>query len=245
MTARGLFSNFSLMKKRIFPIAICLALIVLPIAGCRYFGANPSPPSGLERSIFDVETNLIAELGKRVVTNTVSVPVLVVVTNPATGIVVQGTNEVLVQKFNLIDVTNYHEEYTLTPKTNGVVAVGTQVAGGIANLVVPGLGGTVVAALGGIFGLWAKLRSAKKTAVTLAQGTEVIRNVVQTLPDGANIDSKITAFLQKYQIEAGVLDQVLAILQQQKSSGATIRAEADAMNIASALKTIPATTPKV
>lgn len=188
---------------------IVLALVALLAEGCAAFGPNPSPPTKFEQTIYDVKTNVVQQVVIRTNFVTQIVPVAVFQTN-SVGVLL--TNYVTVSQVvpQYVTITNTTETYLLTPKASTVAD--TQVAGSVSNLMVPGSGGLVAGILAGLFTMWGKLRSSKQTGSALAQNIETMREFLKTLPNGSKYDLVLTTFMQAHQAEAGVLNQVLDIL---------------------------------
>ena len=196
-----------------------MGLIAL-LVGCTTTG---SPPSAFEQKFFEVKTNFIPVTVIK--TNIVPVTqwetntVTATITN-VTGVMEYRTNvtviPVVLQQTNYSVVTNLQAAYEYTPNANAnsIRDAGT----GIGNLF--GVGGLVGTAIGGIFGIWARMRSARSlaTATSLAQNIEVMRQFIKQLPNGAQYDTAITSWIQNHQAQAGVLDQVLEILQKDVSN---------------------------
>lgn len=192
-----------------YPIIAVLTLASVLVVGCKFFGANPSPPTAVEHTFFDVQTNLVPRVETQVRTYNETNRVTIYETNTLNQIVTK-TNEMIVIKYESVPVTNFHEEYVLTTKTNTVAAV--QAVGTGINLVAPGAGGLFIGILGGLLTMWGKLRSAKTTGSVLAQDIETMREFLKTIPDGAKYDQVLVDFMKKHQEKAGVLDQVLSLL---------------------------------
>lgn len=190
---------------------LLLIPLVALLAGCTLFGANPAHPSKFEEGLFNVTTNVVQRVVT--VTNSFTTYSVILQTN-IVGLVVTQTNVVVVPE--VVQITNYSEAYTLTPKP--VVQDTANAAGTISNLVLPGSGGLVAGIIAGLATMWAKLRSSKQTGTTLAQNIETMREFIKTLPNGSQNDAAITQFLQKYQAESGVLNQVLSILKNEVSN---------------------------
>lgn len=193
------------MKNRLLLLAACFSSLVVLVVGCKALGSNPTPPTKAESLIFNTVTNY----------STVVVPAYV--TNQVT---VTQTNVLGVTQFltNVVPVTvpaqtNLVAGYTETLKPS--VASSVQSGGGIANLIFPGwgsIGSNIVLLLGGV---WAYLRSQKQgqnLATTLAQNIETARQLMQSLPNGANLDAAFVQFIQQHQAESGVLQQVINLI---------------------------------
>jgi hypothetical protein len=196
-------------------------LLCTGVLGCKMFGTNPSPPTGLERAVFDVVTNHV------VVTNVVQLPMPVyqtnfyVVTNvvqvsgqPPT-LVYSNYSERVIDHFvtNTVQVPATNDTYTLSTKDS--TKSGVQTVGGLVNMFYPGAGGLVSMGILAILGAWGHLRGNKNgnTAVAISQEVETIRNFVKMLPNGQSYDDALTRFMQDHQLETGVVQNVLGILQ--------------------------------
>lgn len=220
---------------------------LLLLAGCQ----NPKPLTSLERKFFNEETNYVPVI--HVVTNVVPLYTTNFVTVTQTnqiGQVVTHTNEVLntVWQTNVATTYTTNEQYRVTP--NGTATAITQVGGTVGNLF--GAGGLVTTALAGLFGVWASIRSSRRydTGAVLAQNVQQMRAFVQALPNGAAYDRALTNFMQAHQADAGVLNQVLTLIQNEVSnSDAQFAAQSVIATINSLSQTPPppisATPPKV
>jgi hypothetical protein len=191
--------------------------LALGLAGCGALGTNPSAPSGVERTIFDVQTNYITVVQTNQVTQTNFVTVPVVVTN-VLGVV--QTNQVTQTNVltSVVVVTNVAPAYTLA--VPAAVKADVQAGGSILSTFMPGIGGMVSSGVLALLALWAYLRSSKlgNTSTALAQEIETLRQFIMSLPQGANYDQAITAWLQGHQVEAGVASEVLRLLQAEVSN---------------------------
>jgi hypothetical protein len=147
------------------------------VTGCGTPGQRP--PSATEQKYFDVVTNVV--------------PVVITGTNPET--------------LETETVTNYAEQYTLTPNQNASATVATGAAVGS----IWGAGTTVGAALLGLFTSWGIWRSRKQPVATseeLAQIIETGRQVLLSLPDGAKYEAAWKDWMVKHQAQTGVISQV-------------------------------------
>lgn len=166
-----------------FTLAASFTLTQVFISGC-----SSAPPTKLEQKVFDVTTNFT--------------PVLTYRTN-----IVDLTNVVVVP------VWTTNEAYTYAHGANAQAIKG--VAGTIGNVAAPGVGGPIASgAVGLLLAAWAWFRGSKQsaTANNLAQTIEVARELLKSLPNGAGLDNQLTTWMQNHQAEAGVLPQVLDIL---------------------------------
>jgi hypothetical protein len=154
------------------------------IAALIILGCSSTPPTKLEQKLFTVSTNYY--------------PQQVVVTN---------SGQVVTQ---FVQVPTY----TYAPGPVGDTAKG--VAGTIGSLAAPGVGGPIATGVVGLgLALWSWIRGSKQsaTANNLSQSIEVARELIKSLPNGSAIDSTYTSWLTQHQAEAGVLPQVLDILE--------------------------------
>jgi len=192
-----------------------LASIIL--AGCTSIGANPSAPSQLEQTVFNIQTNFvpITVFKTNQVTTVIDLPVYV--TN-SVGIMVTTTNHYTNSVAEISTTTNQVPAYNYTTGTGTTLV--TQTAGGILNTFFPGVGSMASSGILALLALWGHLRSTKSTntATSLAQEVETIREFIQTLPNGAAYDNALVQFLQQHQMETGVAEQVLSLLAKEVSN---------------------------
>lgn len=195
------------------PLPLICAL-ALCITGCKLVGTDPSAPNGFERLVFTTVTNYIAVPMQVTQTNIVTHEQVVYATNTV-GQIVTVTNVFFMPEYRVVTITNIIPQYE--NKVNGGTTATIQAAGTAINTFLPGVGGIASSGLLALLGLWAQLRSSKRgqTNSTLAQEIETIREFIKSLPSGAKYDQAITAFLQTHQLESGVAQQVLGILQNQ------------------------------
>lgn len=173
----------------------------LLLTGCKFFGADPAPPSKAENYLFDVLTNYTPRVMLATNAMWVTNHVTVFHTNEV-GKIVEIPVAVVIPKYDLITITQQIPEYVWTPKTNTVQY--TQTAGSVANMVVPGSGGLVTGLLTAGLLAWGRLRSSKKTNVALAQNVETALEFIETVPGGSKYTSAIKQFMQKDQADQGV-----------------------------------------
>lgn len=198
-----------------------ILLAGLFLVGCGTFGASPTPPTALEAKIYHIETNWV----EKVVTKTNEVPQLVPVTQVVTvtnAEHVVTTNTITLMQTNtvqnVVTVTNEVAQYQMTP--GATAQGGATFLGSLANTFFPGAGPAVTYGILGLLGLWGAARSTKngQTAATIAQEVETLRSFIQTLPNGTAYDTAIVGWLQSHQVEAGVADQVLGLLNNKVSN---------------------------
>lgn len=183
--------------------------VAIMLEGCAAVGPNPTPPTKAEGLIFNTVTNIQTVVIPSYVTNQVQVQAYQ--TNVQGVVVTQYQTNVV--PVTVPAQTNQVTGYTETVKPS--ITQGVQGVGGILNFLFPGWGSAVsnglIAALMG----WAYARSQKRgvnTTATLAQEIEVIRQILQSVPNGAALDSKFVAWIQNHQAEAGILTQVMDVL---------------------------------
>ncbi len=158
-------------------------ILIVPLLLLIIFGCSTKPPTALESKLFTVTTNFY--------------PQAVVVTN---------SGQVVTQFVQM-------PAYTYAPGPGGEAAKGA--AGAIGNIAAPGVGGPIASgAVGLLLAAWAWFRGSKQsaTANNLAQTIEVARELLKSLPNGAGLDNQLTTWMQQHQAEAGVIPQVLDIL---------------------------------
>lgn len=218
-----------------------LTTCCLALAGCAtakdLFGLNPKAPTAAEQMTYNIQTNYVTQVQQ--VTNVVTQYVPVYVTNQLNQVVL--TTNVLTQ-LNVTSVTNQVPQYTLTP--NSTSQATAQGIGAVVNTFAPGVGSAVTMGLLALLGAWGHLRSAKNstTAGTLAQEVETLREFIQALPNGTAYDTAITGWLQQHQLEAGVAQQVLGLLNNTVDNPA---AKAAVTEISSTLTAFGSNAPKV
>jgi len=190
------------------------ALGVFLLQGCSTFGRNPSPPVKAESLIYQTQTNYVPVVVPAYTTNQVQV------TSFQTN--VQG---VTVTKYetNVVPVTvpattNLEPAYINTVKPS--VQSGIQGAGGILNTFFPGIGSIALNALLALLGAWGYLRSSKlgDTSAALTQEIQVVRQILQSVPNGAALDNAFVQWIQNHQADAGVLKQVMDLIASEVSN---------------------------
>lgn len=209
------------MKSNLKPLFVLASLLlcsigIIFIAGCSTFGTNPGPPTGVEKFIFTTQTNYVPVV--QTVTNVQVVTKYETNTIPITnavGVLAFQTNVFTVNLTNLVvaQQTNQVPAYTETLKPG---LTQTLTAGGsILNTFFPGVGAVAVQGVLALLGSLAYMRSSKlgNTSTALAQEIEAIRNVVRAMPNGAAYDAALVNFMTAHQGEAGVLQQVATILE--------------------------------
>ena len=213
-------SNLEIMKSRtrsvIYGGIVLLTFIVAMLA---IHGCASRPPTQFEQGIFDIRTNVVPVVEVR----TNIVPVTIVQTNVVTVTNVTGVAEfktnlipVFLYQTNVVTTTNLSESYLYTPGAGAanVRQVGTEVGN------VFGVGGMVGTALGALFSLWGYMRSRKSlvTAANIAQTVETMREFIKSLPNGQQYDNELVNWMTTNQANAGVLQNVITLIQQQVSN---------------------------
>lgn len=202
--------------KRYLPL-----LLILTVLGttpsCKMFGENPTPPTKLERAIFDVVTNYVTITRTNEVVVPKVVEVIVQTTNTQNQTIL-ATNLVNLFVTNPVTVLVTNEQYDLIPKESTRTIVSG--AGAVSNIAIPGSGGIITAGVMAVLGIWAQWRSVKRqaTSVTLVQQLETVREFIKTLPSGEKYDDAITRWLSDHQVETGVAKQVIDILTKETST---------------------------
>jgi len=183
------------------------------------YGCASKPPTALEQRWFDITTNRTPVL--TVQTNVI--PVTLYETNTVTvtntvGTVEIHTNIVSVPSFetNVVTVTRTNESYVMTPGAGAREIAAT--GGAVGNIF--GAGGLVSTGIMSLFTIWGWVRSKKNyvTAANTAQIVETIREFVKALPNGTAYDAALVQWMQQHQADAGVLNQVLSLLQREVSN---------------------------
>lgn len=197
------------MKNITLPAVILAALIII--------GCSTTPPTATERKFYDITTNLnlVVTWQTNTLYRTNTVVETITVTNQIGQVVpIMVTNLFSVPVPQIIPIYTTNQTYNYTQNANAEAVKG--VAGTIGNIAAPGVGGPIASGIAGLaFALWAWVRGSKAsaTANNLAQTIEVARQLIQSLPNGKNLDNQLTTWMQQHQAEAGVLPQVLSILQ--------------------------------
>jgi hypothetical protein len=205
-------------SNRIKTIGAGLAFaVILTITGCSIFGSNPTAPTKTEQALFTVVTNYLPVVVQQTNTVTLTNVATVLQTNTIGQVqIVQATNYVNIPQ--MVRVTNIAPAYTLSTAPATTAAV--QAVGSAINVAAPGIGSIVSMAILALLGGWGYLRGNKQgnTANALAQEIEAVRAFIKTLPNGTQLDTGITQFLQAHQLEAGVVQQVMDMLQKNVSN---------------------------
>lgn len=204
------------------------AVSVSLLAGCStsqpglFNASNPTPPTSLERQLFDVVTNY----APRVVVQTNIIQTTNYATVVVTNVIDQVTQRpVWVTNFaqvteyatNVVTSTNQVPIYQLAPGkgSEAATAIGGTVAApfgwcGVVSLVLGALGTTYLSwrnkALAG------SVATANAVSETLAQNIQTLRRVIETTPQGAQLGALVKQYLMQHQTENGVIQQVAEIV---------------------------------
>jgi hypothetical protein len=173
------------------------------VVGCSTFGRNPSPPTKLETSLFQVTTNYVPVVIPAYTTNNIQVTQTltnyqgITLTNYATNTVLT----VIPATTNLQAQYNYGPGGTLSG-AQGIVST------------IPIYGTLASTALGVLGSVWGWLRSTKnrQTAANTMQVVATMRQFIQALPNGGIYDTALTHWMRAHQADSGVLNEVLTLL---------------------------------
>lgn len=181
-----------------------LLVLVILATGCATTGAQ-APPSAIEKTLFNVTTNVTT------LTNYVTQTNLVITTQTnVQNQIVTVTNlvpQLIPTPFN---VTNY----TFLPKpaiTDTATALGP----------LAGPWGTVASiALAGVLGIWGKLRSnqadtASAVAATGVQAVATAKSVLAALPNGAALSKAYDDFLTAHASDANLAAEIAAFVDEE------------------------------
>lgn len=189
-------------------LSVSIVSLSLVIAGCAAMGSNPTPPNKVESVLFNTTTNYVPVVIPAYVTNQVTV------TSYQTNVQGVAVTQYLT---NIVPVTvpasiTNVPSYTETPKQS--VTAGVQGAGGVLNVLFPGIGSIASNAVLALLGFYGYLRSSKlgNTAAVLAQNVQLARNILQSVPNGAALDNAFVTFIQNHQADEGVIQQVMATI---------------------------------
>lgn len=205
-------------------LLILAALCALVLAtGCE------STPTAFDEALWDVQTNYVDVVETR--TNVVTVYETNLIARTVTNLVevmpdvwlpqVSVTETPVVRITTntfILFATNTVPAYRATPDP-GLVATARTVGGffGVGDLV-----GAIVTGLLSIAGVWRfkhkQVRTAQAVNESLVNAVETLRHIIKTTPQGAQLDTAIKAFLIEHQIEAGVFQEVVKLLESKLNS---------------------------
>lgn len=234
------------MKSKILFASCSLAAVVL--AGCSLLERG-APPSRVEQALFTTITNVVEVPVLKTVTITETNRVTVIETNLVSGEVVTKINEVIVPKVVIVTVTNLVEVYDhqVSDTTRGRV----QGVGAIVDTFVPGIGGMAAAGILAVLGGIAQWRSSRRgrSQDALTQEVETILEFIKQLPNGAAHKEAITSWLQNHQVEAGVAEHIMALIENRVDNPEAKGAATEIRNLMAAVQkatvNMPPPTPTV
>lgn len=194
-------------------------ILILPVlaflAGC---STTPTPT---EQHFFDITTNYVPRVV--VITNVVALTNFATVT--VTNTLTMVSNQVVITpvtnvtlhtawETNVIKLTNMVEQYYYVPGTNAATigAIGKAIGEPF------GVGGIISTLIAGLFAGWATWRNrtnqakGAQLAGVLVQAIETGSEILKTTPQGITLDAQWKDWMMKNQKEAGVLMNVLDLL---------------------------------
>ncbi|MBI1178328.1 hypothetical protein GC207_12905 [bacterium] len=153
---------------------------------------------------------------------------VVLATNALSGVVTGratiepiATNFITQLQTNFVPV--YETNVVQVPVTNLVAKPAAesfiQGAATITNTFVPGLGGLIALALGGLYHGYRQVRN-KKVNEALVQGVETARAILETTPQGQAADGQFVKWLKEHQKEAGVFAVISDLVDQHSDNPA-------------------------
>ena len=210
-------------------------MVVISLVGCG------TTPNVVDKALFTESTNFVT----KIVTVTNVVPVFTTITNTITNTdhtVVQVPMPAYITTYltNVVTETNVVPQIQLSPGMGSNLATG--VAGSIGGMF--GVGGLVTTVLGGLCSAYLGFRNRQmsgdnsaitQTAGVLTQNIETLMEVLNKTPQGQAIMPMLKNYLVQHQSEAGVVQQVGALVEQFVQNPA---AKASADEILNAVKTI-------
>lgn len=230
------------MNRKLLLASTCTLLASI---GLLFYGCATRPPSRLESRFLDTVTNPPVVT---VITNVI--PVTIIKTNVVELTItnLQGITQLItnysvipvqILQTNIATITNVPTTYSFTPGAGAKEVQGIGTA--IGNLF--GVGGLVGTGLGALFSLYAGIRGRRSynAAADTAQVVETVRQFIKNLPNGQVYDSALVQWMQAHQAEAGVLNDVVAILQREVSNADAKDAAAKVMDTITALRNLPGT----
>lgn len=222
--------------KIVVPLTLLSILVLAMVTGCSMFGSNPGPPTKFEQGIFNTTTSTVPVVVPSYVTNEI-----VVTKTNIQGVTLLVTNVVPITiPAHTETQTNYTE--TTKPAVTGVV----QGVGGVLNTFLPGVGTIASTGITALLGLWGYLRSQKQgvnTTATLTQEIETIRELLQSVPNGAALDAQFVSWMQTHQTDAGVIQNVANVIASEVSNKDAQTAAQQIAATVTALTTATSTNP--
>jgi hypothetical protein len=203
------------------------ASLAFMLSGC----LNPSPPTAAEAYLYNIQTNYVpiyvpAKTNTVTQTNTVQITL----TNQLNGVVITNL-EPQVVRFEVVvpATTNYQAQYSYSPGTGSQAIAGT--VGGVGSMFgLPFLGSAVTA----LFSLWGWIRSSRNGQAmgsSLAQIIETGREILKTLPNGAQYDAAYLNFMQQHQTDTGTILGVAELLKKAVSNATAKQAAQDIIDV--------------
>lgn len=204
-------------KLLIGTLAGLLIASVIAFMGCG------TPPTKLESTFFNNQTNYVTLVTTNYTHVTNVTPIVTEVTNTVRltnnvieTVVEKITNTVIsvITQTNL--ATNTVAQIEMAPKPE--IAQGAKT---IVDFFAPGISQLVYLGVGGLLSVWAGIRNRKMkaTSVVLAQGTETLLAMLQTTPQGQKLVDAAKEWLAKHQELSGVHQIVDTLLEKEVSPG--------------------------
>jgi len=210
-------------KTRILLSALSAIFTILLTTGCQ------SAPTAFDEALWDIRTNYVDVVEAR--TNVVTIYETNLVTQTVTNTVEVEPGvwlpQVTVTETPIVSITtntyvslstNRLPEYHAEPDAQLVQSA--QAVGSFFG--VGELAGAIVTGLLGIAGVWRfkgqQVKTAQAVNVSLVNAVETLRNIIKTTPQGAQLDTAIKSFLIEHQIEAGVFQEVVKLLESKLNS---------------------------
>jgi hypothetical protein len=204
------------------PIKACLVILAgisVICAVCLSTGCNTSspqsPPTALDSNVFNITTNVTIITNQITQTNVTVNPV--VITNVVAGLPVPVTNYVATTNFVPVTVMIPQTNYVYTPNASAT-GLTTNIGSTLSAFGVPG-GSLIGTLLAGALAIWGSLKSRQATtsgtiAGNATQIIQVARNIISALPNGAAVSSEFNAWLIQHQQDAGIANEVAAVVDQ-------------------------------
>ncbi len=195
--------------KTILASAISIIGAAALLTGCDTVGQSPKPPTATEAKLYQVETNTIPLVITK--TNFVQTTNVITVTNSVDNTVT--TTNVITTTPTVTQVQTNQVVYTY--HDNPAIIGTIKAVGDASGPFTAGIGTLVGGGLALLYGIWGQLRSTKLkgTASALTTEIEAVRDYILTLPQGVKIDAAVTQFMQQHQVETGVANQVMKLIE--------------------------------